>query len=397
MQISKKLTALGASFVAAVAVAGCGSGIQGNSVASVAGNPITLQAFDHWMYVAAKGNASETPGAPVIVPNDPPSFKNCVKQVRQQIPSLDKTSDSAIAKDCASLFTSLSGQVMAFLIESYWYQADAYKFHIKVTNAEIAKDLVTAKKQQFPTAASYKTFLTETGQTQADINYRLRINEVYKDLLARETPKVTKAAIAAYYKSHMLSFGTPATRSIHVVRTNTESQAQAALAALKSGQSWDVVAKKYSVDTATNQDGGLLVGITNGEEEHALNTVAFDSPLNTLEGPVHGTFGWYVVEVIKSTPADQQSLTKATPEIKELLTSQYQTSAETKLNKLSSKDWLKQTTCRSAYAMADCNGYVAPKTTTTAAPSTSTGAATASSTTSTTSTTSSTKKSTKKK
>ncbi len=67
--------------------------MPGNSVANVAGNPITTQAFNHWMYVAAKGQAAQSPGQPVIVPNDPPNFTKCVTQVRAQIPALKKTSD----------------------------------------------------------------------------------------------------------------------------------------------------------------------------------------------------------------------------------------------------------------------------------------------------------------
>ena len=85
--------ALGAFFVAVVALSACGSSMPGNSVASVAGNPISTTAFDHWMFVAAKGNSSQSPGSPVIVPNDPPQFKNCVTQVREQIPTLAKQSD----------------------------------------------------------------------------------------------------------------------------------------------------------------------------------------------------------------------------------------------------------------------------------------------------------------
>jgi hypothetical protein len=59
MRISKKLAALGAFFVVGAAVAGCGSSVPGNSVATVAGNPITLQAYKHWMYIAAKGATAQ--------------------------------------------------------------------------------------------------------------------------------------------------------------------------------------------------------------------------------------------------------------------------------------------------------------------------------------------------
>src|SRR5581483_3096474 len=50
----RRMAALCAFFVVAAAAAGCGSSVPGNSVAAVAGNPITLKAFHHWLYVAAK-------------------------------------------------------------------------------------------------------------------------------------------------------------------------------------------------------------------------------------------------------------------------------------------------------------------------------------------------------
>ncbi len=374
MRLSRKLTALGAFFVLALAVAGCGSGgLSGNSVAVVAGNQISTRAFDHWMFVAAKGNASQSPGAPVIVPNDPPGFASCIKQVRQQIPSLAKTPDKTLRTECGQLFTSLSSQVMDFLIKSYWYQLLAHKLHIKLTQAELNSAFAQAKKQSnLTTSAAVSKFLGATGQTLTDILYRVRVNELYKDLVTRETKKVTPAAIDAYYKSHPTQFGSAATRNLRIVRTNSKSAAAAADKALKSGQSWQAVAKKYSVDTTTKNNGGLLTGVTNGEEEHALNAVAFSAPLNKVEGPIHGTFGWYVVEVIKKTNGTHEPLAKATSLIKELLTSQYQSAAATAVNKAAKDSWGSKTICRSAYSMADCSGYKAPKTNASTTPATQT-------------------------
>ena len=389
MRQSRKLAALGAFFVLAIAVAGCGSAIPGNSVAVVSGNPISVRAFNHWMYVAAKGNASSTPGAPVIVPTDPPSFKGCIKQVRAQIPQLAKTPDKTLKTECGQLFTSLSSQVMDFLIKSYWYQLLAHKQHVKLTSAQFNAAFAQAKKQSnLTTPAALKNFLSSTGQTMADINYRVRVNQLYKELLSKHSTKATPAAIAAYYNSHQSQFGTPETRSLRIVRTNRKGPAQAAFNALKSGQSWQAVAKKYSVD-ATKNSGGLLTGITNGEEEHALNAVAFSAPKNKIDGPIHGSFGWYVVEVVKVTAGTKQSLAKATPLIKEILSSKLSTQAASAVDKAAKKDFGSQTKCKARYAMADCSGYKPPKAPTTAP---STGSSSTPSTSSTTSTSSSKKK-----
>jgi foldase protein PrsA len=372
MKWLRSILALGAFFVAVVGLSACGSSMPGNSVASVAGNPISNTAFDHWMFVAAKGNSSQSPGSPVIVPNDPPQFKNCIAQVRSQIPTLAKQSDKTIQSDCKQLFTSLSSQVMDFLIRASWYQALAHKLNINVTNAQIQQAFNTAKKQQFPTATAFQAFLNSSGQTLQDILFRVRVNQIYSKLLARHETTVTNAEIQKYFSTHTSQFGTPEKRNIRIVRTNTLAAAKAAEAALKSGQSWDAVVKKYSVDAATKKTGGLLQGVTQGQEEQALNTASFAAPANKIVGPIHGQFGYYVFEVTKISPATQETLAKATPLIKQLLSGQNQTAAQNAVDAQAKKLWLHQTTCRSDFAMADCTGYKAPKTSTAATPSTAT-------------------------
>jgi foldase protein PrsA len=373
VRLPKYLLALSAFFVIAVGVSGCGSGLPGNSVADVAGNPITTQAFNHWMYVAAKSQAAQSPGSPVIVPTDPPNFNGCIAQVRKQIPSLAKTATKTLRSDCGQLFTSLSSQVMDFLIKAYWYQADAAKMHISVTNAEVQKAFTTAKNQQFPTASGFQTFLSETGQTLADIVYRFRINAIVEKLAAKHPTKVTQAQIQAYYNSHSSTYGTPEKLNMSIVLAKSQSQANAALAALKSGQSWSAVAKKYSQDPTTKNSGGALTGVEQGQEDPALDAAAFKAPVNKLLGPVKGQFGYYVFEVTKITKATHQSLTQVSSTIKNTLTSTAQTNAQNTVDNHAKKDWLSQTKCRSTYAMADCSGYKAPKTATTGTTGTTTG------------------------
>jgi foldase protein PrsA len=366
--MKRYITALGAFFVLALGLSACGGGVPGNSVAVMAGNPITLQTFNHWMYVAAKGQASQSPGSPVIVPNDPPSFASCIAQVRKQIPTLAKTPDATVKSDCSQLFTSLSSQVMDFLIKAYWYQADAHKLGITVTNAQIQTAFNTAKKQEFPTAAQFDSFLKSTGQTLADIMYRVRINQIFTKLESRFTKPVTTAQIQAYYTSHATQFGTPESVTLNFVRTKTASAASAAQKALSSGQSFKTVAAKYSQDAATKKNGGLLTGVTKGEEEAAFSNAIFAAPAGKLEGPVKGQFGFYVFKVSSIKKATQKTLAQVSTQIKTLLTQQQTSAAQTKVDAAAKKLWFKQTKCRKLYSMADCVGYKAPKATTSTAP-----------------------------
>jgi foldase protein PrsA len=366
MKTLKSIPALGAFFVViALVIAGCGSGMPGDSVATVAGNPVTTKALNHWMYVAAKGQASQSPGQPVIVPNDPPNFTKCLTQVRSQIPALKKTSDTQIKADCKQLFTSLSSQTMDFLIKAYWYQALAHKLGIKISNAQVQKALDTAKKGQFSTSAQFQQFLTQSGQTMQDILFRVRVQQIYQKLLARHPTTVTPAAISTYYSNHQSQFGTPESRNLKIVLTKTQAQAEAARKALEKGNSWKAVVKKYSIDPTTKKTGGVLNGVTKGQQDAALTAAAFSAPKSKIIGPVKGQFGYYVLEVTKVTAATQKTLAQSSATIKQTLTSQLQTAAQNAIDSQAKKAWLSQTKCRSAYAMADCSGYKAPKTATT--------------------------------
>ncbi len=368
MNFRRSILALGAFFALALGISACGSGVPGNSVADVAGNPITTQAFNHWMYVAAKGNAAQSPGAPVIVPTDPPSFTNCIAQARKEVPQVAKQSSAQIKGECSQLFSSLASQVMDFLIRSYWYQADAAKQHIHVTPAQVAQQFALERSAQFHSNAEFQSFLNQYGYTMQDLLYRTNVQVIYNKLIAKQTKPITAAAIAAYYAAHASQFGTPGSRNLRIVLTKTQSQAQAAVSALKSGQSWTVVAKKYSTDPATKNKGGVMDNVTAGQTDQALQKAAFSAPVNQVIGPIKGQFGYYVVEVTKITSGTQKTLAQATPLIKQTLTSAQQSSAQTAVDNQAKKNWLTQTKCRSDYAMADCSGYKAPKTTSTATP-----------------------------
>jgi|HubBroStandDraft_6_1064221.scaffolds.fasta_scaffold79106_3 foldase protein PrsA len=373
MKVRSSFLALGAFFVIGLGIAGCGSSTPGDAVATMGGNPISVQALNHWMYVAAKSQSSGS-SSPIIVPNDPPEFNNCIALVRKEVSSLAKQKTATLRNDCKQAFQQLSSQVMDYLIKSYWYQAEANKLGIKVTDAQVQKTLDAAKKAQFASnPAGYTSFLSQTGQTNADIMFRFRVNAILQKLIAKHTQPVTTAAIQAYYNSHQSSFGTQPTRSLKIVLASSQKNAAAAKKALDSGQSWATVVKKYSTDPTTKSTGGVLNNVNKQQVESALATAAFAAPANKLVGPVKGQFGYYVFEVTKINSGSQQSLAQATPQIKQQLQSTSQTSAQTAVDNQAKKAWLSQTTCRAEYAMADCQGYKAPKTATTSTTGSSTG------------------------
>jgi parvulin-like peptidyl-prolyl isomerase len=356
---SKRVAALSAFFVLGLGVAGCGGAIPGNSVASVGGNPITLKAFQHWTYLAAKEQAASEESATAITPGDPPNFDGCIKQARTEYTALAKTPEKTLRAECASLFKDYRTQVMEFLIEGYWYQAQGYKDGIRVTTAQVQKSLNAELKKDFPTntQTEFKSYLKSSGETEADLQFQTRVNLVYEKLLKRAQKSVTSADIASYYAKHKSTYASTATANLNLIRTKTAGNAKAAYNALKGGKSWTGVAKQYAEDSTSKKNGGKLTNVASGTEETVVNKAIFADPLNQVIAPIHGEFGYYVIEVTKRVASVQKSLSQVTSTIKKTLTTAATTAAQTKLGKQAKAAWQSSTKCRPLYSISLCAGY----------------------------------------
>jgi parvulin-like peptidyl-prolyl isomerase len=380
--------ALAALVVAALAACG-GNSIPGDSVARVKDTSIKKDSFNHWLTVAALSSASQTdPTAaasgkrPNVAIPDPPDFTKCVAAAKKAAPKPAKgqttPSDATYKKQCQQQYASLRDQVMQFLISASWINQEAASRNVKLTDAEVKKQFDSTKKQSFPKDADYQNFLKSSGMTEADLLFRVRLDSLSNKLRTQVTKgkdNVTPAQISAYYNKNKSKFASAEKRDIRLVLTKTKAKAEQARAALKGGQSFKTVAKKFSIDQSSKANGGKLAGVQKGQQEQALDTAIFAAKKGVLTGPVKTQFGYYVFQVSAITPASQQTLAQATPTIKSLLASQGQQKALDAFVKDFQKKWKDRTTCRDGYKISDCKNGPKPKpaTSTTAAPTGTTG------------------------
>jgi foldase protein PrsA len=372
--------ALGAFFVLAAILAGCGSGVPGDSVATVGGMNVTKTDFNHWMGVAAKGNAQSSPGQPVVVP-DPPDFTRCVAAYRKVTPTpakgKPKVTDAQLKTQCQQQYNQLRQQTMNFLIQADWVQGEAKDRGITVSDADVQKQYKKTKKQAFQKEKDFQNFLKQSGMTVEDILFRVRLDALSNKLRQKAVggkSRVTQAQIAAYYKAHQSQFATPERRDLRIVLTKTKANAEQAKKALQSGQSWKSVAKQYSVDQQTKSKGGLLTGVVRGQQDAALDKASFSAPKGQLQGPVKSQFGYYVFEVQRISKATKEPLSQAQVSIRQQLIAQGQQKALNSFVADFRKKWTKQTDCRKGFVVQGCKN--APKTataTTSTSPTTPSG------------------------
>src|SRR3954468_1412815 len=336
--------ALGAFFVPAALVAGCG-GVPGNAVATGDGNSIEKSEFDHWLNVAAKSGGQASAAVP-----KPPEFTECIAQKRKTTPKpakgQPKVTDSQLKTQCKQEYASLRDQVLQLLISFKWIEGEAKDLGVKVSDAEVKKQFETQKKASFPKDADYQKFLKTSGQSQSDIMMRVKLDVLsnkIRDKVTKGKDKVTDADVQAYYDKNKSRFAQPERRDLLVVLTKTQAKAEQAKAAIQAGQSFASVAKKYSIDQASKAQGGKLAGVAKGQQEKALDTAVFSAKKGKLVGPVKTQFGYYVFKVNKVMPASQQTLDQAKTTIKQLLGSQKQQKALDSFVKKFQKKWKSKT------------------------------------------------------
>src|SRR3954454_2371513 len=373
--------AVGAIAVPAVALSACGDSVPGNSVAKVGDDSITKTQFNHWMQVAAISSQGALPGAKktaVKVPQ-PPDFAECVATKTKTAPKPAKGQPKPTATQfkaqCKQEYEGLRDQVLQFLISAQWIQGEASDQDVKVSDSEVNKQFQQTKKQSFPKEKDYAKFLKDSGMTQDDILFRVRLDTLSNKLREKVTKgkdKVTDPQIAAYYNKNKARFAQPERRDLRIVLTKEKAKADQAQAAIQSGQSFKDVAKKFSIDQASKSQGGVLLAVANGQQEKALDQAVFKAKKGELVGPVKTQFGYYVFKVQKITPASQQSLAQAKQTIKQLLASQNQQKSLDTFVKNFRKKWKKQTNCKKAYVTQDCKNAPKQKTTATTAGATPT-------------------------
>lgn len=374
---ARLLVAPAAIALSAVTLAACGGdgGVPGNAVVKVGDTSITKTNFNHWMEVAAissQGAANPQLAAqgkkPVVSIPEPPDFKACIAKKTKEAPKPAKGQPKPTAAQfktqCKQEYEGLRDQVLQFLISAEWIQGEAKDRDVKVSDSEIKKQFETTKKQSFPKQKDFDNFLKSSGMSMDDLLFRVELDTLSNKLREKVTKgkdKVTDKEISDYYAKNKARFAQPERRDLRIVLTKTEAKANEARSAIASGQSFKTVAKKFSIDQASKDQGGVLLAVAKGQQEKAFDDAIFAAEKGELTGPVKTQFGFYVFRVQKVTKASQQTLAQAKETIKQLLASQNQQKALDDFVKDFRDKWKRKTECRDDFKTQDCDN--APKTT----------------------------------
>jgi foldase protein PrsA len=268
-----------------------------------------------------------------------------------------------VPKPSSRQYTDIRDAAIGDLLDTVWIQSEAAEQGITVTDQKVTQELATIKKQNFRTEAEYQQFIERSGYNQEDIDLRVKLqllSTAIQTKVSKNSPKVSDSQVQDYYDAAKSQFSVPETRDVRLVLNKDEAkveQAKSALEADNSQASWQKVAKQYSTDPSSKDNGGLRQGLTEGLLEEPLNGDVFGAEVGQIEGPVKTRLGYYVFEVSKISPATTQPLSKAEAQIRTQLEQQAQQTAFSQFVSSYGTKWQSRTFCASDYVINRCANY----------------------------------------
>lgn len=339
-------------------------GPPSDPVATVDGQPIERQVFEHWLTVAARSSGQ----ANATVPDVATGYRECVAVKRKATPAKDrrKVTDTRLRKQCEREYAQLRNQVMQLLISFRWIEGEAVAQGVTVTDAEIDKDFTAQLQQSFPKPSDFEEFLRTSGQTREDILQRVRLDLLSNKIRAKvvaDHDQVSEQEIAQFYVDNRSRFAVRERRALRVVLTKRKALAQRARAALERGDTWKAVARRYSIDTGSKRRGGKLPAQEKGTLDRNLDRAVFSADKDELVGPVRSPYGYYVFTVTKVLPARTQRLSEVKEAIRETLVAEAQQTALDAFVRDFTARWKAKTECAAGFTTSDCrNGPAAAPT-----------------------------------
>jgi len=188
--------------------------------------------------------------------------------------------------------------------------------HHLITRAAAAKGAQKLMRQLASQAGGQTALdaqLKNYGLTPAQFEEFLTQQQILESAFNKVTADIkppSALTVKQYYEQNQSLFAQPQADEVRVILVKTQKQAQQLEAELKAGANFATLAKKYSLDTASAQNGGQL-GTIPVSASAGLPT----SILNLLTGLGAGQYGiastssgYYLLQVEKVTPPSVEPL-----------------------------------------------------------------------------------------
>ncbi|MBV9439581.1 MAG: peptidylprolyl isomerase [Candidatus Eremiobacteraeota bacterium] len=210
-------------------------------------------------------------------------------------------------------------QVLTQLVQQALIDQYARDKKIDVSQVEIDKKEAEIKAKYQP--GQFDQILKQQGLTQQDVQNILRQNIIMEKAVGPQV-HVSDADVKAYFtKNHALFDKPEQVRARHILVADPKT-ANDVLAKIKSGGSWDTLAKQYSTDPSSKDKGGELGFFGRGQMVPQFQDAAFGANVGQIVGPVKSPFGYHIIQVEEKKPATKATFANTRDQIHQQLLQQ---------------------------------------------------------------------------
>lgn len=230
-------------------------------------------------------------------------------------------------------YNMLKANIVDYLVQAELIKQKATELKLSVTSKEIDERIDQIIKS-VGGEKKYNELLKQQGVTEEALRSQLEV-QMLQDKVRTEVGKavsVTEAEAKAYYENpeNKSQFEVAPTVTARHVLVKTKAEAEKVKALLKADSSdanWKKVAKEYSTDPGSKNQGGELGAFSKGRMVAEFEDAAFGAKIGEIVGPVKTQFGYHVIEVTDKTKGSNTSFDEAKSGIMEQLKLQGQSAA----------------------------------------------------------------------
>jgi parvulin-like peptidyl-prolyl isomerase len=281
-----------------VLVAGCGGGgggtasLGGGDVAAVGGQQVTKDQFQALMGRAKKSYSAQK---------------------------------RAFPKPGTREYENLKGQAVDFLVQRAEFEDEAENMGIDVSDKQIDDRIKKLIKQFYGgSEKKYEDTIASQGLTKETARQEVKAQVISEELYKKVTGdvKVSDKDLRDYYDSNKSIYVQKESRDVRHILVTKKALADQLYQQLKGGANFAKLAKKYSKDPGSAQNGGRLT-ITRGQTVKEFDKTAFSLKKGQLSPPVHTQYGYHIIQALSDIrPAKTTPFDKVKPSIRQQLEQQ---------------------------------------------------------------------------
>lgn len=207
--------------------------------------------------------------------------------------------------------------VLDSMIEQKVINKEAEKKSVTISEKELDKEL-DALITSYGGEDTFNQALEANGIKESEVKKDLETNLKAKKLV-EDTINISEDEMKSYFDENKDSFDQPEQVKASHILVKDEKTANEVKKKLSDGEKFAELAKEYSTDTASKEDGGDLGYFSKEDMVQEFSDAAFDLNVNEISEPVKTEYGYHVIKVIDKKAAQDANYENSKEEIKQLL------------------------------------------------------------------------------